>query len=254
MILVVGGTKEGEKIFELLKRKNSYQNIKVNLKSKHGEKVINGVVFLPRYLNCPMTTHLIRRYNVKALIDATPVYFKKASLRIISACKMTKTRYIRFEKPAAFSGKSRLIYQVEGIEEAASKATDFGKVIFLDIGNNNINIFTEKARERNKEIVARISEQGGLTNCLRLGINPHNILFIEGPFSKEFNLSLIREYDISVFVTRDLGQGSDTTTQIEAALEEKIPLILIERPPLNYSECVNGCEELLEKIGLVCQN
>jgi len=248
MILVIGGTKESEKITELLRNKDFGQGVETNLKSAHGEKVSKGVVFLPRYLNCPMTVRLIRRYNVKVLVDATSICFKKASLRAMSACKITGIKYIRFEPPSFRLKESKDVHKVKSLEEASEKAMDFGKAIFLNIGNNNIELFVKKAEEKKKELVVRVSEQGGLNSCLNFGIKHHNILLIEGVFSKAFNRALIKEYNISVCVVRDTGEKEKIMPEIEAALAEKIPVVFIERPRLEYKELITDFDELVKSV------
>ena len=229
-------------------KKGFNQNQAVGFKTSYGENVSKGVAFLPRSLNCPMTMHLIRKYKIQVLVDATPIYFKGASLKIMSACRITGTRYIRFEPPALRLNGSQGVFRVRNFEEASEKAMGFGKTIFLNIGNNNINIFTKKGAKRNKRIVIRVSERGALTNSLNFGIKCHDILLIDGVFSEAFTHGLIKEYDISVFVTRDLGEGNGVAEEVKAASSEKVPVVLIERPTLNYKELITDCNKLSQAI------
>lgn len=248
MIMVVGGTKEGKEIVRILRSKNKNQKGSANFKTTYGEDVSDGVVFLPRSLNCPMTAYLTRKYKIKVLIDTIPIYFKGASTKTMSACRMTGVRYIKIEPPVACLNKNQSSYKAGNIEEACDKAMGFGKTIFLNIGNNNINIFTKRAAVENKKIVVRVSEPGALTNSLKFGIERHNILLVDGVFSEAFNRGLIKEYDISVFVTRDLGIGNGIEQEINAAAAENIPVVLIARPSLNYPEIFSDYNQLLREI------
>ncbi len=169
MMLVVGGTKEAGEAARILRSRNKIQAEFADLKPTYGENVSNGVVFLPRSLNCPMTAHLIRKYKIKIVIDAAPVYFKGASVKTMSACKMTGARYIRLEPPTAYFKEDQKVYRVKNIEEAREKAMASGETAFLNIGHNNINIFAKKMIPANKKIVVRVSETGVLTNFLKFG-------------------------------------------------------------------------------------
>ena len=248
MILVIGGTKESNEVARILRSKNTEQDEPCNFKTSYGENVSKGIVFLPRSLNCPMTAHLIRKYKIKVLIDVAPICFVAAPKKTMSACRMTGVRYVRFEPPAVCFEEYQGVHAVKNIEEACEKAMTFGRTIFLNIGNNNINIFTEKAMQKNKKIVIRVSEQGGVTNSLRLGIERHNILFIDGVFSEAFNRGMIKEYGISLFITRDLGKGSGLEQELNAAKAEGIPAIVIERPSLSYPEVIMDYDKLVQEV------
>ncbi|HNZ32016.1 MAG TPA: precorrin-6A/cobalt-precorrin-6A reductase [Smithellaceae bacterium] len=248
MIMVVGDTKEGREIVQVLRDKNKIEEPYYEFRTIYGETISRGVVFLQRGLNCPMTAHLIRKYKVRVLIDTIPIYFKGASTKVMSACKMTGVRYIKIEPPTACLIEKQNIYKVGNMAEACDKAMNIGKTIFLNIGNNNLNIFTKRAALENKRIIVRVSEQGALTNALKFGIERHDVLFINGIFSEAFNRGLIKEYDISVFVTRDLGSGNGTDQELSAAAAENIPVVLLARPSLSYPEIFFDYNKLLREI------
>jgi len=248
MILVVGGTKEGSEAARILRSRWQGQDEPGVIKATYGENISKGVVFLPMSLNCPMTAHLIRKYKVKMLIDAAPVYFKGASIKTMAACRLAGIRYIRFEPPVVCLNRSQVAYIAKNIEEACDKAMGFGKVIFLNIGNNNINIFTKRAAQEDKKIVVRVPEPGALTNSLKFGINRHDILLIEGVFSEDFNRGLIKEYNISVFVTRELGKGNGAEQELSAAAAEGIPAIVIERPKLQCPQVITDYDDLVREV------
>ncbi|MGV8058797.1 MAG: precorrin-6A/cobalt-precorrin-6A reductase [Smithellaceae bacterium] len=248
MILVVGSTKEGNEATRLLRSKKHLHAIPSDFTTSYGENVANGVVFLPKSLNCPMTVHLIRKYKIKVLIDAAPVYFKGASIKAMSACRMTGARYIRLEPPVACLNESQISYRAKNIEEACDKAMGFGQAIFLNIGNNNMNIFTRRAAQKNKKIVVRVSDSGALTNSLKFGIDRHDILLIDGVFSEDFNRGLIKEYNISVFVTRELGKGNGVEQELNATAAEGIPAIVIERPLLHCPQVITDYDKLIQEV------
>lgn len=248
MILVVGSTKEGNEATRFLRSKKQMHEIPSDSTTSYGENVANGVVFLPKNLNCPMTAHLIRKYKIKVLIDAAPVYFKGASVKAMSACKKTGTRYIRIEPPMACLNESQISYRVKNLEEACDKAMGFGQAIFLNIGNNNINVFTKRAAQENKKIVVRVSDSGAVTNSLKFGIDRHDILLMDGVFSEAFNRGLIKEYNISVFVTRELGKGNGVEQELNAAAAEGIPSIIIERPLLHCPQVITDYNQLIREV------
>jgi len=248
MILVVGGTREGIEAAKILRNKSFSQDNPCDFKSIHGESILGGVVFLPRSLNCSMTANLIRKYKIKTLVDAAPVSSRGASLRAMSACQKTRTRYIRLEAPEVPFKEGQNIYLAENAGEACEKAMVIGETIFFNIGNYDMLAFARKAIQANKKIVIRTSELGTLKNFLKAGIKRHDILFIDGFFSEAFNRGLIKEYNISVFVTRDLGEGNGTDQELKATIAENIPIIIVKRPRLSYPEVTDDYNDLAQKI------
>ena len=248
MILVVGETKEGNEITKILRSEMSSQCERSDFKTSYGEKASYGVVSLPGSLNCPMTTHLIRKYTISVVIDAAPIYFKGASLKMLHACRITGARYIRFEPPMVNLDEMPLRHKVTSVEKACDKAMGLGKTIFLNIGNNNLNIFSKRAAIENKRTVVRVTTPGAITNSLKLGIDSHDILLINGVFSEAFNRGLIKEYNISVMVTRELGKENGLEQELSAAAAENVPAIVIERPKVTYPQVFTDYDSLVREI------
>ncbi|HHT9153469.1 MAG TPA: precorrin-6A/cobalt-precorrin-6A reductase [Candidatus Hypogeohydataceae bacterium YC40] len=68
------------------------------------------------------------------------------------------------------------------------------------------------------------------------------------PFSKEFNSANMREFNIDVVVTKDGGKEAKTLEKIEACLEEGIPIVVIQRPSLDYPVVRTSIKEILELV------
>ena len=80
-------------------------------------------------------------------------------------------------------------------------------------------------------IVARILPMVySIKKCLEIGIPGENIIAMQGTFSKEFNKAIMREYAPSVIITKESGESGGTPSKISAAVELKIPIILVKRP------------------------
>ncbi|HPB69208.1 MAG TPA: precorrin-6A/cobalt-precorrin-6A reductase [Candidatus Omnitrophota bacterium] len=247
MILVIGNTRESSEMVRLLQSQDSVQG-ESSLRSSYGERVSQGVVFLPRSLNCPMTVHLINKYKVQTVIDAAPIFFKGASQKTMAACREKEIRYIRFEPLRIHLSPSRDIYPVRDINTACEKALSLGKTILLNAGNKHIEFFLKELLTFKKEVVVRVSEPGALAGVITLGIKTQNIIFADRVFSDTFLRSLFKEYKVDVLVTRELGEGHGTAEELKASASEGIPVVLVSRPDLKYPECVNNYDQLLRTL------
>lgn len=261
MIWVLAGTRDGREIVNLLVSKG-YQVLASTVTS-YGERLIKegfskgygaGCKLIVEAMDFRRMIQIIREERIRWLIDATHPFAREVSENARRACRETGTKYVRFErKVAAMSlddvvACDRLI-RVRSVDEAAEKAVEYGSVIFLTTGSKTLDVFVKRAFKRKKRVVARVlPDVDVIRRCLELGLVPRDIIAMQGPFSKEVNKALLKEYQASVLVTKESGRVGGTDTKIAAALELEIPVILIERPEMNYESVVDSYEELLKLI------
>ena len=70
-----------------------------------------------------------------------------------------------------------------------------------------------------------------LERCLTLGSFPKNIICMQGPFSRELNVALLRQYHIQTLVTKDTGGYGGFREKAEAARGGGCALLVVEPPP-----------------------
>ena len=69
-----------------------------------------------------------------------------------------------------------------------------------------------------------------LNRCLSLGFPPKNIICMQGPFTKEMNMAILRQYHIQTMVTKDTGRYGGFREKADAAREAGCALLMVERP------------------------
>ena len=69
---------------------------------------------------------------------------------------------------------------------------------------------------------------------------------MQGPFSTELNIELFKHYNAEVIVSKDSGQIGGVDTKITAAEKLNLPVVLIDRPKINYDKVVSTFEEVLK--------
>ena len=177
---------------------------------------------------------IINTHSVDVLIDATHPFAAEATRNAIKAADAENIKYIRFERPALNFLDNELIYKVHSFPEAVDeilKISTAGGRIFHLAGVMTLPYLTEKIDP--KQIVARILPSNfSLKKCLDSGVPTRNIIAMEGIFSKEFNRTLMMEYNISVVLTKESGEAGGTPSKIEAAMELKIPVVMVMRPEI----------------------
>ena len=84
-----------------------------------------------------------------------------------------------------------------------------------------------------------------LDRCLKLGFPPKNIICMQGPFSKELNVALLRQYNARILVTKDTGGYGGFREKAEAAHEAGAVLLVVERPNKETGYTLEALKELL---------
>jgi precorrin-6A/cobalt-precorrin-6A reductase len=87
-----------------------------------------------------------------------------------------------------------------------------------------------------------------IKNIIDLGLPPANIIAVKGPFTKEFNRALFKEFRADVIVTKASGDSGGLKSKIEAAVELRIEIIVIQRPQINYPLVFNQAAGLIKYI------
>ena len=159
-------------------------------------------------------TEFIAKKNISLLVDASHPYAANASQNAMKACHNTKIPYIRYERKQTVLDYEKAYY-VENYAEASKKASELGKNIFLTTGSRN------------------------------LGFLPESIIAMQGPFSKLMNLEMYKKYEADVVITKNSGSLGGTDTKVEAAMELNLPLIIIDRPKVQYDNVTDNYDDVL---------
>ena len=66
--------------------------------------------------------------------------------------------------------------------------------------------------------------------CRKLGYEGRHIIAMQGPFSTEMNLALLREFQCRFLVTKDGGRAGGMDGKLEASRAAGAQAVLIDRP------------------------
>ncbi len=188
-------------------------------------------------LNRDELVGVINDKEVEVLIDATHPFAAEATRTAIYAAEKTLTPYIRFERPYLDLEKSHLIHLVGSFDEAGEVAHQLsqkqhkhgsGMVLHL-AGVSTLKPVLKQVPD--EKLYARVLPTiQSLEKCRELGLPGDHILAMQGVFSKEFNKSLMKEYNISVIITKESGETGGVPSKIDAAQELNVDIVLVTRP------------------------
>lgn len=256
----MAGTSDAGKIIQGLSSREGV-NIMATATTYHGtelalssgaDKVLEG------RFDSDELARIIKENHIDILIDATHPFASEATRNAIRASDTSGMDYMRFERPLTELPDSKLLYKCSSFEMAVQQIIQIlnqsdnktGRILHL-AGVNTLHHLTERiSREM---IVARVLPSVySVKKCLELGIPHSNIVAMEGTFSTEFNSILMEEYRIDVVLTKESGQSGGTSSKIQAAIDQDIPLVLVMRPEVAelygkrvFNDVKSICDEVL---------
>ena len=116
-------------------------------------------------------------------------------------------------------------------------AADCGKALLGVKGN----ILLTTGSKELKELTSGIEDTGriyarvlpsleSIGLCEEAGIRSDRVIALQGPFSRELNAALLRQYHIEVLVTKDSGKAGGFGEKILACRDENVRVFCIKRP------------------------
>lgn len=249
MILVLGGTRDGRELAAEL-REAGY-SVMVSVTSHYGMELARRSV--ERVQAEAMTQAELERFiqenSVDLLVDATHPYAVNISRNAVSAAQKTGVSYLRYERPSSELPVYERLIMVPDMNSAAEVAVLSGKTVFLTVGSHTLPIFRNAAKEKSCRLIARVLPQPDvITDCLAAGFSPADIVAMQGPFSKDFNKAMFREYEADVVVTKNSGTAGGTDEKLKAAMELGLKLVVVGRPKLVQEEVFTSISALAEHV------
>ena len=170
------------------------------------------------------------------VIDATHPYAVVVSDNIRRAAQEAGIALIRLQRRESLQQMAGTAVRSENIVHVASAeaAADFlaqtqGNVL-LTCGSKELPAFT-KLEGYEERLYARVlSTENVVCECAELGFTGKHLIAMQGPFSLEMNRALIRHIDAAWLVTKESGVQGGFPEKAQAAAEEGIGLIIIDRP------------------------
>ncbi len=176
---------------------------------------------------------LLRQSRARAIVDATHPYAAEISRQLIALSHELELPYLRYERPRAAGSDGAL--QAASIEHATQLAMQHGKRIFLATGSKDLAHFVQAPGAAAHQWFVRVApDPQHLQRAIDAGIPRAHIIAMQGPVSQSANETLWRDWAIDCVVTKDSGDAGGYQAKAAAAETLGIPLIVIDRPSLDY--------------------
>lgn len=229
-ILIFGGTSEGRELCAF----GASNNIPLiySTASKDGADLVEGLEGIKRVvgkLDKEEMALFMKKEKVTLVLDATHPYAIQAHINIALACLENGIKRVRVKREDkniidnsfySFTSMDSLIAWLE--EEKGS--------IFSTLGASSALPLSRLKDFQDRVWMRVLPNMESLKTCVDLGYRANRIICMQGPFSKELNLAMLKETSSKILLTKESGKVGGFPEKIQAAKELGIKVGVLSRP------------------------
>ena len=168
------------------------------------------------------------------VLDVTHPYAVAVSANIKAACEKAGCEYLRLIRRSLMNKNAcktaEEIVVVESVEAAVNFLKTTEGSIFVTTGSKELAKFTALPDYQNRVYARVLATPEVVTQCTEAGFTGPHLICMQGPFSKELNLAMLRSIGAAWMVTKEAGRAGGFEEKMTAAKEAGVKVVLIGRP------------------------
>lgn len=248
-ILLFAGTTEGRLLAEAFFRDRLWKRrVIVCVATEYGKRLLpesrEGFSVLAGRMDAKEMEGLMKQEAVSQVIDATHPYARQASSNIREAAQKAGAPYLRLLRERGKEAEDAIV--VPDAERAAQYLRNTKGTVLLTIGSKELKAFTAVENFARRLYPRILPTPEMVSRAFALGFDAGHVIAMQGPFSYETNLAMLRQIKASYLVTKESGAAGGFEEKLEAARRAGAKVILIGRP--RESGC--SLSEVLERFQL----
>lgn len=228
-VLIFAGTAEGHSLFDELRGHGLAVHACVatdyakNLMGSDIEQVVAD-----RMTVAEMVAH-IRDNGFQLVVDATHPYAVAVTENIRAACTELSVEYLRLlRQSCAAEETAENVHSFGTLAEAVDFLAKRQGRILSTIGSKELPGLCALA-DYGERVVARLLPMSkAIAKCEEMGFS--KLVCMQGPFSYEMNLAMLRQYDCKFLLTKDTGAAGGFAEKLQAAKAAGAEVVIIDRP------------------------
>ncbi len=229
-LCVFAGTTEGRELVEFL----CTQAVSVTacVATEYGETLLSpreNLTISAQRLTREEMEALFSRENFDMVIDATHPYASVVTENISRACEQAGVRYQRLLRSGCKAGEDAVF--VPDIPAAVDYLNRTEGPILLTTGSKELAKYTGLYDFANRVYARVLPMEDSLRLCQSAGLKPAHILAMQGPFSVDMNVAMLKSLGAKYLVTKDSGTTGGFDEKVTAARAANATLVVIGRPP-----------------------
>lgn len=250
-VIVFAGTTEGRILSEELAKHQVC--VTACVATEYGETLLQRMPYLQVHtgrMSQEEMEDFLRARPKGIVVDATHPYAVEVSKNILEACKAVGAEYIRLIRESSKMETEDAVL-VGSVEEAIEYLRGTKGNILAATGSKELFKYTELP-DYKERVFARVLSTGEVAcSCEKLGFCGKHLICMQGPFSEELNIAMLRQFDCKYLVTKETGKAGGFEEKISAAKKAGAKVVLIGRPAEQKGYCYQEVKNLLmERLSL----
>ena len=247
-LLIFAGTTEGRELAEYYTGKDIQVDICVA--TDYGEALLRqepNIHIHAGRKNRQEMAEMMEALSPALVVDATHPYAEEATRTIAAACQDTGTACLRLLREREVTDDSSVIY-VSDTQEAVDYLNSVEGNVLLTVGSKELPHYTA-VHDYQERLFARVLPlKTVMEDVLPLGFEGKHLICMQGPFSQELNVAMMKAISAKYMVTKDTGSAGGFMEKINAAREAGAKAVVIARPlqeeGLSLKECIRHIDDL----------
>lgn len=242
--VIFAGTTEGYELCRFLSENNVL--VHACAATEYGGSLFAENAFLKVHADRMDTEEMIemfRKVQPDIVLDATHPYAAQVTKNIRTACEYAGFPYMRVLRQQG-KKQGEAVY-VESTQKAVQFLEQTKGNILLTTGSKELPIFTTLTDYKNRIYARVLSLPSVLDICRKCGIEGKHLIGMQGPFTKELNAAMLRQFQCTYLVTKDSGTEGGFQEKIDAALMCGVVPVIIGRPVQEEGVSVLQCKKTL---------
>lgn len=247
-VVVFAGTLEGREIAEHLARRGIPAHVCVA--TEYGQEL------LPRG-DCLTVSHgrldagemraLLEREGAKVAIDATHPYAVEVTENLRRACEEAGCAYERLLRASLADSVPADAVFVDSVPAAAEYLSGQEGDILVTTGSKELSAYTVIPGYAQR-VYARVLPLPGVVEvCAGLGFSGRHLICMQGPFSEELDLAMLRQLGVAWLVTKESGDAGGFLEKCRAARTAGVRLVVVGRPRQETGKSLEEMEAWLDR-------
>lgn len=246
----------------------------------YGKRILDnlpGVAICAGRMDSAGIQHFIEKSNIDLVIDATHPFAGEVTANIKSACaaanmkieannilQKSAVRYVRClrERGEHISGENirataggamrnagDSAVWTDSVSQAVSYLKKTTGNILIATGSKELHLYTEIEKYRQRCFARVLSTREAVEKSVDLGFEGRHLIAMQGPFSVEMNLALLKQTEAAWFVTKESGATGGFEEKLKAArLAQAVPVIVGR--PYETGESLETVKEMIKQIAV----
>lgn len=161
------------------------------------------------------------------VVDATHPYAAEATRNIRAACREVGVEYLRLLRPPQ-EGAGDVAVPDAAAAAAYLRGTEGN--ILLTTGSRELSFFAALPGFGERCFARVLPSAEAIEACRAAGLSGRHIIGMQGPFSAQMNLALLREVEAAFLVTKESGAAGGFAEKLAAAARAGAATVVIGRP------------------------